>query len=577
MTGPPISEDENEEGGEPPSENENEPGEQQPFEGPTMSRSVIASESKGKGITRGYDEKLQYKNEKSDGAWVPAVYHETIRLDLIHKASLKGEYSLYTLAPARVWPLLITKPEHERKSSFTPGDITSYLESHSTWGADRGGEYDSPDYSEGNWPPILYELRRPGNYSKSNYPEAEIWKYSGRVVLSVQDSRPLRKFENLPDTISTKISGLELETIMRLDPRVEARDIRGRMPMYYINETGKRVQAFTVATLAMRSHRFRAKEALLCWTERAGSNNTNELILNWLKEHEPRAFQEGNVRGIGPIPKELEEAILDANKTNPAVNNRAGLKYALDRPDQPRPKAAPAPTKRPRDNRSRSPHATRGMIRDREQPTGQLPAASRPPRGRPPTKDLPPTAAPQASEQQQQPPAYGQTRQGGAKMKNIRGQAPPQLHESEQQEQQAPAYGQTRQGQGAKMKNTRGQAPPPQRHEQQAPVEEPKKRKNTHGRVPSESPERPPPKKRPRTENTQKRREPARPPPEQSLAQPRRPLTRSDELPGPRRSERIPGVNPPMTIPPQQPEQGQKAGGGGNKTPPKGLPKKKRD
>lgn len=550
-----------------------------------MTRKVILSQSRGK--TNNWDETLQY--EDSDGAWVPAVYHETIRLELIHKASLKGKYGLSILIPARVQPLLITRPDHERGSSFTPGDITSYLESQRTWGTDRGGEYGRPDYTQGNWPPILYQLQKPGNFLKSNYPEAEIWKYNGRVVLSVQDSKPLRKYENLPDTISSKITGAELEAMLRLDPRVEARDIRGRMPMYYISETGKRVQSFTVATFSMRTHRFRAKEALLCWRERAGSSTTNELILNWLKEHEPQAFQEGDVRGIGPIPKELEEAILGSNKTNPAVINRAGKNYALDKPNQPRPKEAPAPTKRLRDNRSRSPQATKRTKTDIKQPPGQLPAASRPPRGRPRIKDLPPTAAPQPSEQQQQqPPASVPARQG------------------------------------ARMKNIQGQTAPTQRHEQKAPVEGPK-RKNTHGRTPSQSPERQPTLKRARIENNTQRRAPPRSP-EQSLAPPtRRPLTRGHEndredeqeqegpaqnparmqtrlqqaaahpdpvisqttgglqqppLPAaPRRSRRVPGINPPMTIlhpeqqqhQQQQPEEEEEAG---NRPPPKRLPKK---
>lgn len=444
-----------------------------------MTKKVISSQSRGK--TEKYDETLRFKD--SDGAWVPAVYHESIRLDLIHKASLKGKYGLFVLAPVRSHMLLITKPVHERGSSTTPGDITSYLESQRTWGTKRGGQR-GPNNHKGNWPPILYQLKKPGNFSKADYPEAVIWKYNGRLVLSVHDSLPLRKYENLPDTISSKISGAELEAMLRLDPRVETRDIKGRMPMYYITETGKRVLSFSPSTFSMRTHRFRAKHALLCWRERAGSSITNALILNYLKENEPRAFQEGDVEGIGPIPKTLEDAILGSNKKNPAVINRAGQKYVLDnKQSQTRPKAAPAPTIRPGDNRSRSSHGTGRMITDREQgplernptttqrrlaqsaqPPGQPPAPSRPPRGRSRTKDLPPTAAPQPS-----------------------GQQPPQ------------ASG--------------------------APRDEPKM-KNTQGRALSQSPERQPPLKWPRIQNTQRRAPPLSP--GKSLAQPR-PLTRGHE------------------------------------------------
>ena len=514
-----------------------------------MTKKVISSQSRGK--TKEYDEALQFKN--SDGAWVPAVYHESIRLDLIHQARLKGKYGLFVFTPVRSHPLLIAKPVHERGSSTTPGDITSYLESQRTWGTERGGQY-GDNYHKGNWPAILYQLRKPGNFLKSDYPEAEIWKYNGRVVLSVHDSLPLRKYENLPDTISSKISGAELEAMLRSDPRVETRDIKGRMPMYYITETGKRILSFTPSTFSMRTHRFRAKHALLCWRERAGSSTTNDLILNYLQEHEPQAFREGYVEGIGPIPKALEDAILGSNKTNPAVTNRAGKKYALDhKQNQPRPEVTPAPTTRLEDNRSQSPHATRRTITDREQgplernpttmqnsrlpqsvqPPGQPPAASRRPRGRPRIKALPPTAAPQPSEQQPLP-ASGPHREG-PKMKNTQGRALPQPPE-----QQPPP-------EGPKLKNTHGRAPsqsperkPPLKRprmenthgrapslspERQPPLELPTL-KNTHGRAPSQSPERKPPLKRPRMENTEQRAPPRSP--EQSLAPPR-PLTRGHE------------------------------------------------
>lgn len=342
----------------------------------------------------------------------------------------------------------------------------------------------------------MYQLRKPGNFSKTDYPAAEYWKYNGKIVLSVHDSIPLRKLECLPDTISSKVSGEELEAFYRSDPRVETRDIKGRMPMYNITETGKRILSFTASTFSMRTHRFRAKHALLCWRERAGSNTTNEIILNYLKKHEPKAFQEGDVEGIGPIPKELEEAILNSNKKNPLVTNRAGRKYALD--DKPRPKVAPAPTTRLKDDRSRSPH-----------PPGQPPAASRPPRGRPRIKDLPPAAATQSSGQQQ-PPASGPAREGA----------------------------------------------PPQRPEQQPPPEGPWM-KNTHGRAPSESPERQPPLKRLRTENTQQRAPPRYP--DQSLA-PRRPVTRGHANDAPttvlrpeqqKTSEQLPAAS--NVIPPDPP------------------------
>lgn len=467
-----------------------------PFERPMMTKKVISSQSRGK--TEKYDESLRCQD--SDGAWVPAVYHESIRLDLIYKASLKGKYGLFCSDPFEEPMLLITKLVHERGQGITPGDITSYLESQRMWGTERGGQY-GPNYYEGNWPDVLYQLKKPGHFSKSNYPEAKYWKYNERIVLSVHDSLPLRKYENLPDTISSKISGAELEAMLRSDPRVETRDIKGRMPMYYISETGERTLSFSASTFSMRTHRFRAQHALLCWRERAGSSTTNALVLNYLKEHEPRAFQEGDVEGIGPIPKTVQDAILGSNKTNPAVINRAGQKYALnDKQNQPHPKAAPAPKKRLSENHSRSPPTTGRTIVDREreplernpkttqkrlpksaQPAGQPPAASRPPRGRLHTKYLPPP-------EQQSPPASGPPREG------------------------------------PKVGEKRGRAPL-QSPEQQPPQKKPKM-KNTEGRAPSQSPEQQSSRTGPTMENIQRRAPPRSA--EQALAPPR-PLTRGHE------------------------------------------------
>lgn len=479
MTDSPVAENENEHDNGKDRINDNdsrclelEEGEK-PFERPMMTKKVISSQSRGK--TENYDETLRWQD--SDGAWVPAVYHESIRLDLIHKASLKGKYGMFVLAPVRSHQILITKPVHERGAGITPGDITSYLESQRMWGTERGGQY-GPNYHEGNWPAILYQLKKPGDFSKSNYAEADYWKYNGRIVLSVHDSLPLRKYKNLPDTISSKISGAELEAMLRSDPRVETRDIKGRMPMYYVSETGERTLSFSPSTFSMRTHRFRAQHALLCWRERAGSGITNALVLNYLKENEPRAFQEGNVEGIGPIPKTVQDAILGSNKSNPAVINRAGQKYALgDKQNQPQPKAAPAPKRGLRDNRSRSPPTTGQTITDRKrepleqnptttqkrlpqsaQPPGQPPAASRPPRGRPRTKGLPPAGAPQPPEQQ--PPLASGPPREGPKMEKKRGRAP-----SQSPEQQPPQK-------RPKMKKAQERAPS-QSPEQQSPPRSP--------------------------------------------------------------------------------------------------------
>ena len=225
-------------------------------------------------------------------------------------------------------PLLITKPDHARGAGNAPEDITSYLESQRTWGLERDS-YSGGSYHRGNWPEILYQLHKPRNYAKSSYPKAEDWLYHGRIVISVHDDLPLSKIDTLPDTISSKITGTELEAILRSDPRVEARDIIGRMPMYYIRDDGQRVLAVTSSTISMRMKRFRADNALLCWTTRAGSDNTNDAIVEYLTEHFIWVIQSESLRGLGRPPEVLLKAIKESNKENSSVKNRAGLKFTL--------------------------------------------------------------------------------------------------------------------------------------------------------------------------------------------------------------------------------------------------------
>lgn len=70
------------------------------FEGPMMTKKVILK--KNMGNTYGWDETLIYKN--AHGGWVEAVYHESIRLDLINKAKLNGEYGLFFLLSVSCHP-----------------------------------------------------------------------------------------------------------------------------------------------------------------------------------------------------------------------------------------------------------------------------------------------------------------------------------------------------------------------------------------------------------------------------------------------------------------------------------------
>lgn len=73
--------------------------EEKPYEGPMMTKKEILKRRVRN--TQGYDDSLKYRKVPEEG-WVPAVYHDSIRLDLINKARLNGEYGLFVLISCAV-------------------------------------------------------------------------------------------------------------------------------------------------------------------------------------------------------------------------------------------------------------------------------------------------------------------------------------------------------------------------------------------------------------------------------------------------------------------------------------------
>lgn len=85
-----------------------EEGGEKPFNGPMMTKKLILrlDTCTGKNIY-GWDQTLIYQTP--NGKWVQAVYHEIIRLDLITKSKLNGEYGQFRPpSPAPSSPPLFT-------------------------------------------------------------------------------------------------------------------------------------------------------------------------------------------------------------------------------------------------------------------------------------------------------------------------------------------------------------------------------------------------------------------------------------------------------------------------------------
>ncbi|KAL8926113.1 MAG: hypothetical protein Q9172_001900 [Xanthocarpia lactea] len=134
--------------------------------------------------------------------WIPAVYHNDIRRRLIHEAAQNGTYQFQWGRGRQV------------------DDVTAYMKEYRTWGPERV-----------NRPKILFQYYPPDVASHPNY-DPEDWYDGERIVLG-PDNRPVRRWRHLPATISSRITGQEMEALLRLDRRSSMADLIARMPKIY--------------------------------------------------------------------------------------------------------------------------------------------------------------------------------------------------------------------------------------------------------------------------------------------------------------------------------------------------------
>ncbi|KAL8667703.1 MAG: hypothetical protein Q9202_000558 [Teloschistes flavicans] len=187
-----------------------------------------------------------------------AVRHEQIRAELLDAAlstglewthpQPEGEGQLDVTAP---WP----EPRDQRD-----------------WGFDDRAHY----------PPIIFQLEKyPGQ--DPDY-EVTTWYHRGLLVLDME-GRPMRKLPHLPDIISSRIPGGHIEALLRTHSATEYQDIRGRMPTLVWNRLGMRVPLQSKGALTKLASVFRETAGCLNWTNRRGSGNLNQYVLENLPPH----------------------------------------------------------------------------------------------------------------------------------------------------------------------------------------------------------------------------------------------------------------------------------------------------
>lgn len=178
-------------------------------------------------------------------------------------------------------------------------DVTSYLPSQKEWGPDR----------EADWPKIennvLHRFERKG-YPIPEY-RPEVWYDGrGRIVLD-PDNHPILKYKVLPATLSSELSGRDMEAMKRLDLRLSRKDFRARMPRTIIKKDKGRNRVekpiYTLSAIGMRTTRFRKEKGLVSWTKREGSDS----IRSYMLERMPQANILANSTQGMPAPTFFEQ------------------------------------------------------------------------------------------------------------------------------------------------------------------------------------------------------------------------------------------------------------------------------
>lgn len=215
---------------------------------------------------------------------------------------------------------MLTSSDHPRERGIAANDVTSFLPSQKEWGPDR--DIDWPKV-ENN---VLHRFDRQG-YPIPDY-KPEVWYDEGRIVLDM-DNHAILRYEVIPDTLSSELSGRDMEAMKRLDLRISSKDLRARMPSIILTKDKSKLQKemplCTLSAIGMRATRFRKENGLISWTEREGGNNIRQYFVDRMPEENIAA---NSTQGM-PVPTLFEQE--DSRSKNRGQHlNRAGDRALSD-------------------------------------------------------------------------------------------------------------------------------------------------------------------------------------------------------------------------------------------------------
>lgn len=229
---------------------------------------------------------VEIYRDPDTGNEVQAVRHEHIRHFLIEQAAKQGQYKY----GRKIWP------EDDEETD----DQTSFLRPQRLWGVGLSQRQ--------HFPPIIFVFERKDRRDPSYVVPHMRWR--GLLVIDFQ-GQPVRRFRNIPATLSTQLEGGLMEAICREDSRVNNHDFLARMPREWQEQKLDgtwTTHPMVVNTLASRIMRFRELAACVNWTGRVQAMKPYD---RFLRDNLPQVLQDANsTRGLARNFNERERDLI---------------------------------------------------------------------------------------------------------------------------------------------------------------------------------------------------------------------------------------------------------------------------
>ena len=165
---------------------------------------------------------------------------------------------------------------------------------------------------------------------KPNYELGFIY-FDGFLVLDYK-SQPLKPFQNIPLTLSSKIEGWRAEAIRRADPRIGNKDLVVRMPIKVKQEAnGETTRELSLKdnAIAARQSRYRDEAGAITWIRKPPTN-----VFNFLWSLLPQHCKDNNLSLPRDLTSQEQGKLKELNLGKRPDNARNKKKRDLTSQDQ---------------------------------------------------------------------------------------------------------------------------------------------------------------------------------------------------------------------------------------------------